>query len=60
MENNFTNFADMVSNDENLQPIMDAIEQIMAIPEDSLNNENIDVMIGMSLQRLRLRKQLMN
>ena len=47
MENNFTNFADMVSNDENLQPIMDAIEQIMAIPENSLNNENIDVMIGM-------------
>lgn len=47
MENNFTNFADMVSNDENLQPIMDAIEQIMAIPEDSLNNESIDVMIGM-------------
>ena len=38
MENNFTNFADMVSSDENLQPIMDAIEQIMAIPEDSLTN----------------------
>lgn len=47
MENNFANFADMVSNDENLQPIMDVIEQIMAIPEDSLNNESIDVITGM-------------
>lgn len=47
MENNFTNFADLVSMDENLQPLMDVIEQIMAIPEESLNESTIDVMTGM-------------
>lgn len=49
MENNdFMNFADMVSNDENLQPMMDAIEQIMAIPEETLNDETVEVIIGMT------------
>lgn len=44
MENKFT---DLMPTDENLQPIMDAIEQIMSIPEETLTDENIDVMVGM-------------
>ena len=47
MENDFSNLADMLTNDANLQPVMDAIEQIMAIPEENLTDENIDVIIGM-------------
>ena len=44
MENNF---KDIMPVDGNLQPIMDAIEQIMAIPEKNLTDDNIEVMIGM-------------
>ena len=47
MEKDFSNIADMLSEDKNLQPIMDAIEQIMAIPEESLTDENIDIITGM-------------
>lgn len=47
MERDFSNIADMLSEDKNLQPIMDAIEQIMAIPEESLTDENIDIITGM-------------
>ena len=47
MERDFSNVADMLSEDKNLQPIMDAIEQIMAIPEESLTDENIDIITGM-------------
>ena len=47
MERDFSNIAEMVSEDKNLQPIMDAIEQIMAIPEESLTDENIDIITGM-------------
>ena len=47
MEKNFMDFADMVAADENLQPIMDAIEQIMSIPEESLNDTTIEIMSGM-------------
>jgi len=44
MENNF---ADIISSDTNLQPLMDVIEQIMGIPEENLTEENIDIIAGM-------------
>ena len=44
MENNFT---DIVSNNENLQPIIDTVEQIMNIPEEGLTDDNIEVIKGM-------------
>ena len=42
-----TNLTNMFSNDEAIQQLSDAIEQIMAIPEDGLNKESIEIMIGM-------------
>lgn len=47
MEKNFENFADMISNDDNLQPFMEAIESIMSIPEESLTEETSEIIIGM-------------
>lgn len=44
---NMNDFADMISNDKNLQPLMDALEQIMSIPEEALNDTNIEIMLGM-------------
>lgn len=47
MEHDFSNFADLVSNDANLQPLMDVIEQIMAMPEKNLAPETVEIMTGM-------------
>ena len=63
MENNdFMNFADMVSNDENLQPMIEAMEQIMQIPEETLNDNMVEVMIGMVTGAFtdKLRKESIN
>ena len=44
---NLMTFADMVNTDENIKPILDIVEQIMALPEESLTTENTDVIQGM-------------
>ena len=45
--NNLMNFADMVNANENIKPLLDIIEQIMALPEEALTSENIEVIQGM-------------
>ena len=47
MDTTMLNFADDLIADENIKPLMDIIEQIMTIPEESLNNDNVDVISGM-------------
>ena len=47
MERDFSNLADIISTDENLQPLVDVIEQIMAIPEESIDQQMIEVINGM-------------
>lgn len=44
---NMMNFADNLALDENIKPVMDLIEQIMALPEDNLNDTSVDVISGM-------------
>jgi len=41
------NFADSLVMEDNIKPLMDIIEQVMAIPEDSLTSENTEVISGM-------------
>lgn len=41
------NFADSLIMEDNIKPLMDLIEQIMSIPEESLNEDNVDVIGGM-------------
>lgn len=41
------NFADLMSNNESLRPLMDLITEIMNLPDDGLNETNVDVIIGM-------------
>ena len=43
---NVINFADVMS-DESLKPLMDLITLIMDLPEDSLNETNVEVIDGM-------------
>lgn len=43
----FMNIADGLASNENARPLLDIIEQIMSIPEDSLNDTSIDVISGM-------------
>lgn len=43
----FMNIADGLADNENARPLLEAIEQIMSIPEDSLNDTTIDVISGM-------------
>ena len=42
-----TNFADELSTNESTQPLMELIEQIMAIPEDQLNETAVKIIKGM-------------
>jgi dUTP pyrophosphatase len=42
----FMNMADSLANGE-ARPLLDIIEQIMALPEDSLNDTSVDVISGM-------------
>lgn len=44
---NMMNFADNLVLDENIKPLMDLIEQVMALPEENLTEENTDVISGM-------------
>lgn len=44
---NFMNIADGLADNENARPLLEVIEQIMSIPEDSLNDTTIDVISGM-------------
>ena len=49
MENNdIMNFTNIIENNDNLKPMVDAIEQIMEIPEENLNDETVEVIIGMT------------
>ena len=43
----FMNIADGLVNNENARPILDIIEQIMSLPEDGLNDTNVDIISGM-------------
>ena len=43
----FMNIADNLVNDENARPLLDIIEQIMSLPEDSLNDTSVDIISGM-------------
>lgn len=43
----FMNIADGLADNENARPLLEVIEQIMSIPEDSLNDTTIDVISGM-------------
>lgn len=43
----FMNIADGLADNENVRPLLDIIEQIMSIPEDSLNDTSTDVISGM-------------
>ena len=47
MDDTMMNFVDDIIASDNIQPLMEIIEQIMSIPEDSLNEENTDVISGM-------------
>lgn len=44
---NMMNFADIMSNNESLKPLMDLITEIMNLPDEGLNETNVDVIIGM-------------
>ncbi len=43
----FMNIADGLADNESARPLLDIIEQIMALPEDSLNDTSVDVISGM-------------
>jgi len=45
--NKMMNFADGISTNENLRPLMDLISLIMEMPEENLNEDNIGVLSGM-------------
>lgn len=45
--NTFENFADLVSHDPSFQPVMEIVEQIMGIPEETLTDSSVDVISGM-------------
>ena len=42
------NFVDNMAAIENIQPLMELIENIMSIPEENLNEDNIDVISGIT------------
>lgn len=43
---NLMNFADVLSDNENIKPLTDLIEQIMSLPDDQLNDTTVDIIIG--------------
>ena len=43
----FMNIADGLAANDNARPILDIIEQIMGIPEDSLDKNSTEVISGM-------------
>jgi len=44
---NFMDLADGLSMEEQARPLLDMIEQIMTIPEESLNEDSVEVISGM-------------
>ena len=44
---NMMNFADLMSNNESLKPLMDLVTEIMNLPDEGLNETNVDIIIGM-------------
>lgn len=50
MENNvdtLNSFADLMSQNTNLKPLTNIVEEIMALPEEQLNEDNIEIITGM-------------
>ena len=47
MDENTTNVMDALSSQPELRPLVDLIEQIMSLPEESLNEQSIDMFSGM-------------
>ena len=47
MANDLTDIANVMSNDDNLKPILDIIERIMGLNDEQLTNETVDVLKGM-------------
>ena len=47
MENNVLNFSDLLSSDQGLQPLASLLDSIMSLPDDTLNEDSVDVLIGM-------------
>lgn len=45
--NNTMNFADILATDENVQPLLNLFTSIMELPDDSLNENSVDVLTGM-------------
>lgn len=45
--NNTMNFADMMAADENLQPLNQLMTSIMSMPDETLNESSVDVLMGM-------------
>jgi dUTP pyrophosphatase len=45
--NNMMNFSDLMSENENLKPLMEIVETIMGIPDESLTETYVDMMKGM-------------
>ena len=45
--NNMMDFADILNENKSLKPLMDLITQIMEIPEENLNENSIEVILGM-------------
>ena len=44
---NMMTFSDLVSQTETLKPLMDLIEQIMALPDANLTGDNLEMISGM-------------
>ena len=47
MDTTFMNFADNLVSDDAIRPLMEIIEQVMSIPEESLTKDSTDVISGM-------------
>ena len=45
--NNTMNFADMMAADENLQPLNQLMTSIKSMPDETLNESSVDVLMGM-------------
>lgn len=47
MESNMLNFSDLLSSDQGLQPLAGLLDNIMSLPDDTLNENSVDVLVGM-------------
>lgn len=62
MNEDMMNFADLLATNDDFKPFLNAIEEIMAIPEDNLNDETVEIIIGMTNGALtkRMREETIN